>query len=129
MLKTHSNIFCLGQKPYSELPNYLINSDICFLFYRTIRKNNTGNSQKLFLYLAAGKPVVSTLSADIESYGSLVKIANTAGEFVESAEILMASDSQGDALRRRELALENSWPRRVDEIRQILNNMDGRYDG
>ena len=30
MLKAHGNILCLGQKPYSELPNYLANSDICF---------------------------------------------------------------------------------------------------
>jgi hypothetical protein len=129
MLKAHSNILCLGQKPYSELPNYLAHSDICFLFYRTIRKNDTGNSQKLFLYLAAGKPVISTLSADIESYSGLVEIANTAGEFVASAERLMARDSPGDALRRRESALENSWQKRVSEIRQILNDMDGCRDG
>lgn len=129
MLKAHGNILCLGQKPYSELPNYLANSDICFLFYRTIRKNDTGNSQKLFLYLAAGKPIVSTLSADIESYGGLVKIVSTAGEFVVSVECLMASDSPGDALRRRESAMENSWQRRVEQIRQILNDMNGRHDG
>ncbi len=120
MLSGHSNIICVGQKPYQELPAYLGHSDVCFLFYRRIRKNNTGNSQKLFLYFAVGKPVVSTPSADIGVYDDFVEIVKTAGDFVAGVERVMAHDSSEGVMVRREFARENSWSSRVDQVFKIF---------
>ena len=123
MLEGHPNILCVGQKPYQELPAYLIHSDVCFQFYRSTRGNDTRNSQKLFLYFAAGKPVVSTPSADAGVYDSFVEIVETGEDFVECVGRAMDDDSLEAAGTRREFARENSWSARMEQVRRILYDL------
>ncbi len=122
MLRNHANILCVGQKTYHELPAYLIHSDVCFQFYRPIRSNDTGNSQKLFLYLAAGKPVVSTPSADVDAYIDLVSIVNSADEFVQETEKALSSNDDSLIRRRQTFAQQNSWAARTESILRILRD-------
>jgi len=124
MLKSRSNILCVGQRPYSELPAYLINSDICFQCYRPARENDTRNSQKLFLYLAAGKPIVSTRSADVESYAEFVYISDDATTFVKGIENEIMTDSPQKIAKRREFAKNNSWAKRVETIVDLLRSKE-----
>jgi glycosyltransferase involved in cell wall biosynthesis len=123
MLQNRSNIICVGRKPYHDIPSYLAHSDVCFQLYQIDRANDTRNSQKLFLYLAAGKPVVSTQSADVENYRHLVEIAGTAKAFVAGVERVLVDDSPETVRRRQEFARENDWSARVGQIRQILEDM------
>lgn len=123
MLKSHSNIVCVGQKPYQALPAYLIHSDVCFQFYRPGRKNDSGNSQKLFLYLAAGKPVVSTPSANVEAYRAWARVVKTAEQFIVSVEKSLVEDDLEQQKKRQALARENSWEARMEQIRQILKSV------
>jgi len=122
MLQGHPNILCVGQKPYWELPAYLTHSDVCFQFYRLGRGNDTRNSQKLFLYLAAGKPVVSTPSADVESYRDFVEIAETPAQFVKAVENMLVHDRKSLQEKRLALARENSWDRRVQQIMDLITD-------
>lgn len=120
MLESHPNVLCVGQKPYRELPAYLAHSDVCFQFYRQERRNDTRNSQKLFLYFAAGKPVVSTPSADVESYRTLTSIADTAEEFVHCVEAALANETACMVKERISMACENSWERRTSSVVDLL---------
>ena len=122
MIQSHSNIFCVGQKQYQALPSYLAYSDICFQFYRTGRKNDSRNSQKLFLYLASGKPVVSTPSADVEAYANLVIIAKSANEFIQGVEQSLSHDNDLFVKKRQTFARQNSWVTRVEYIQKILQD-------
>ena len=124
MLHSHPNVLCVGQKPYQKLPAYLYHSDVCFLFYRSIRKNNTGNSQKLFLYLAAGKPVVSTPSADVLAYQELVHVVETADGFVTDVERALEDDCDDLRQRRQAFARENSWTQRITSITEMLRYVE-----
>ena len=103
-----------------DLPDYLIHSDVCFQFYKPMRCNDTRNSQKLFLYFAAGKPVVSTPSADVESYEDIVRIANTAKEFVQCVEDAITNDRAEQETKLLAKAEANSWDRRVGKIIESL---------
>lgn len=121
MLRGHPNVLCVGQKPYHHLPAYLVHSDVCFQFYRPERGNDTRNSQKVFLYLAAGKPIVSTPSADAENYRDLVRTCRTPEEMVQQVEELLRND--GNLLRQKRLAVaaEGSWDRRAQCILDLLS--------
>ena len=123
MLGNQSNILCIGQKAYQELPAYVINSDVCFQFYKPSRKNDTRNSQKLFLHFASGKPVVSTPSADVEAYREMVEVVETAETFVTCVERSMAQDTSEAIQARQDLARANSWSERVAKVCQILKDM------
>ena len=126
MLAGHSNVLCVGQKSYQDLPAYLIHSDVCFQFYRVERGNDTRNGQKLFLYFAVGKPVVSTPSADVEEYRNLVEIAGTAQTFVSCVERVVVNRSPEVVRSRHEMARKNSWQVRIGQIRQILIDANAR---
>ena len=126
MLQSHPNILCVGQKPYQELPAYLVHSDICFQFYRSIRGNNTRNSQKLFLYFAAGKPVVSTPSADAEAYRDLVSIVHSADEFVQTVDKTLSFSNDPLIEERQTFARRNSWAARVKSSLEILRDASRR---
>jgi glycosyltransferase involved in cell wall biosynthesis len=93
-IQRYPNIQCLGQKTYHELPGYLCRSQVCFQFYKSQRVNDTGNSQKLFLYVAAGKPIVSTPSADVHSYGDWVRIADNPDDFISAIEMALLEDTE-----------------------------------
>lgn len=127
MLRSHSNILCVGQKPYYELPTYLVHSDVCFQFYKPSRENNTRNSQKLFLYLAAGKSVVSTRSADALAYANYLSLVEGTEDFVTAVEKSISTDSSAKFQDRQELAKANSWAARVQQINDILDSL--RKDG
>jgi glycosyltransferase involved in cell wall biosynthesis len=122
MLRRHSNILSVGQKPYQDLPAYLFHSDICFQFYRPMRGNDTRNSQKLFLYFAAGKPVVSTPSADVQVYDQWVRVVDTPEAFVAGVELALATDSPEAARERQEIARGNSWAARANEVCSIMED-------
>lgn len=123
MLENHPNILCLGQKSYTELPAYLVHSDVCFQFYRRTRGNDTRNSQKLFLYLAAGRPIVSTPSADVRAYGDRVYLANSVDEFVQQVEQALSFDDEHGRRERQALARGNSWTVRVETVLSILQDV------
>lgn len=127
ILQPYKNILCLGLKPYEELPSYLVHSDVCFQFYRPARENDTRNSQKLFLYLAAGKPIVSTRSADVGNYAEFVALADDADNFVKCIENELKTDSTEKISKRKEYAKNNSWSNRVDEIVKILTKNLGQH--
>lgn len=122
IIQSHHNIICVGQKPYQALPSYLAYSDICFQFYKPGRKNDSGNSQKLFLYLATGKPVVSTPSADVEAYTDLVVIVKSANEFIQGIESVLSQDNAALIKKRQAFARQNSWVSRVEYIQEILKD-------
>lgn len=126
MLARHSNILAVGQKPYQELPAYLAYSDACFQFYRPIRKNNSGNSQKLFLYFASGKPIVSTPSADVGVYSDKVQVVDTPHAFVAGVERALAEDTPEAKDARLEMARQNSWAARAEQIQQIMQKKMAR---
>ena len=123
MLYGHSNIICVGEKDYHDLPAYLSYSDVGFQFYRLERANDTRNGQKLFLYFAAGKPVVSTSSGDAQAYSGYVSIADSPRDFVARVEESILKNSPSVVKRRQEMARLNSWDVRIKQICEIFENV------
>ncbi|MCL4552680.1 MAG: glycosyltransferase [Candidatus Marsarchaeota archaeon] len=122
LLRSHSNVRCIGQKPYHELPAYLAHSDVCFQFYKQGRGNDTRNSQKMFLYFASGKPVVSTPSADALEYADCVLLADNSASFAAAVEVALSLDTPRKAEERQELSRANSWHVRLKQIGNILDS-------
>jgi glycosyltransferase involved in cell wall biosynthesis len=82
-----ANLHYLGQKQYSELPQYLANWDVAMLPFALNASTRFISPTKTPEYLAAGKPVVSTPVRDVaEPYErlGLARIAATAEEFCDA---------------------------------------------
>ena len=115
------SIFLIGQKQYEDLSAYLYYSDLCINIYKQDTVNNTGNSQKILLYLASGKPIVATRTADVENYSKVVRIAETSDEFVNHVQDLLSNDNSENKKKGLELAQENSWDVRVSGMLDIIS--------
>lgn len=66
--------------------------------------------------MAAGKPAVTRRSPALDAYEGLLYFAATPEEFVSELERALAEDTPELARRRRALAEENTWARRLEEM-------------
>lgn len=131
-LPKHRNIHYLGAKKYDELPSYLANWDLALLLFARNESTRFISPTKTPEYLAAGKPVISTSIRDVvRPYGQLdlVKIADSADEFIRAAEnLLEASGDQAEWLSRVDDFLAGmSWDRTWQQMSDLINaSVDAR---
>jgi glycosyltransferase involved in cell wall biosynthesis len=115
-----ANIHLLGRRPYSDLPRYLAGFDCCLIPFRASPLTAAVSPTKLYEYLAAGKPVVSTpLPSAIPFAGEILVAAGP--RFVEAVEEAVAGTRDaGAADARRRRARANTWDHRVARILEAL---------
>ncbi|MBN1445127.1 MAG: glycosyltransferase [Candidatus Omnitrophica bacterium] len=76
-----SNLYFLGDKHYSELPSYLSCFDVCIIPHNVGRLENDGDPIKVYEYLAAGKPVVTTGITGMDALREVITVADTKQDF------------------------------------------------
>jgi len=111
-----NNVFLLGGREYDELPNYMMNFDVCILPY--IPSPYNPPPTKLYDYLATGKPIVATSFPEMDGFKfkELIKIAHSEDEFVNYIKEVIQEDPPDLKTRRMQKAKENSWASRCNEI-------------
>lgn len=127
-IKNVKNIHILGYKHYSDLPNYYRAVDVCVVSFDLNEHIKYCTPTRLYEYLAAGKPVVSTdFPAAREFPEEFVAIAKTKEEF--ALLIKKSLDENTDELirKRKELARANSWLHRAESMSDIIEKL--RHDG
>lgn len=127
-LKKHSNIITVGTKRYELLPQFLSFMDVCLIPFRINKLTLASNPIKLYEYLAAGKPVVSTALPEVMNNAShVVLIAKDHRDFIQKVEAAVNETHKGQenaALKRIRFAKENSWENRVQTIKELLENLE-----
>jgi len=115
------NVVFTGPVPYHDIPDYMRAFDVCMTPHRMTAFTESLNPIKLWEYLAAGKPIVSTDVAGFRDYPHYVRIASTPESF---AAALVASLDEPAAMgeSRREEARRHSWKSRVDKIESIIES-------
>jgi UDP-galactopyranose mutase len=123
-LPRRENIHYLGGKSYAELPAYLAGWDVATLPFALNESTRFISPTKTPEYLAAGKPVISTSIRDvIRPYREigLVRIADTAEQFVKAAEAAMSEDAQ-DRIRQGDAFLSQmSWDRNWARMSALID--------
>lgn len=119
-LVSMQNVYWLGMKSYVELPNYLHYFDVAIIPFRLDDVTHATSPIKLFEYMAAGKPIVTTAMLECRNYPEVL-IARDESEFVsklKEALELRNDPAYLQALDRR--AQQNSWDIRADVIFRAL---------
>lgn len=120
---THK-VHALGPQTGEMLSKTLTEMDVAIAPYY-MEDSNTGRTpNKMWQYLAAGKPAVITNLPNVRHWnfpeGTVYK-ANTDNEFVEMVQIAYQEDSTALIKKRIELAKENSWDKRAEFLIELIN--------
>ena len=128
-LPAGENLHFLGHRDYRFLPNYLRGFDVCIIPFRLSPLTAACNPIKLWEYLAAGKPVVSTALPEVEGYAEVL-VARGAGEFGACLRRAAAGGAEPAAIAKRQaLARSNSWDARAAQIHRVLRAVLERKGG
>ena len=119
-LRVFPNVHFLGKHPFAEIPALVKGMDVCLLPYVADERGYYRSPLKLYEYLAAGKPVVSTEHPEARELGSVVYVAATPEAFVERVDRALAENSAEQQHERLAVAQQHSWDRRVDEMERII---------
>lgn len=117
-LKSYKNIHLLGGIPYDKVPAYLINADIGIIPFKNDSLSKSINPVKLYEYLAAGLPVVSSFLEDIKELKDIIFIARDNEEF---SNFLAQALKEKDKEKYKKIARENTWEARFKEMREIID--------
>jgi GT2 family glycosyltransferase/glycosyltransferase involved in cell wall biosynthesis len=111
------NVHHLGVRPHREVRAYLEAFDVCLVPHRVTAFTRSLDPLKVYEYLAAGKPVVTTPTGNAPDLAEHLLVAATADELVVKAEHALAED--GAAGRRAAVAGE-TWECRAQQLEAAL---------
>lgn len=120
-LEGSPNFHLLPAVPHREMPAYLARLDVCLIPYRITQGTQGVHPNKLYEYLAAGRPVVSTPLPAVEEFGDVVRTA-AADTFVEAIEQTLATGNDSIIAVGRERMRNLDWARIAEQRVERLRN-------
>jgi glycosyltransferase involved in cell wall biosynthesis len=124
-LRSHRNVHVLGRKPESTIPSYLQAFDCCINPYVTGPLADHCNPLKLYEYVAAGKPVVSTDMPSARKFTGEVDIASSYDQFLKLCgdRIAQLPEPRSTIERRLKVAEPHSWESRFNQLNVLLDRV------
>jgi hypothetical protein len=117
-------VHSLGAQTGETLMNTLMTMDVAIAPYYMEDSNSGRTPNKMWQYLAAGKPAVITNLPNVRHWhfpeGTVYK-ADTDNEFLELIQKAYYEDSIEFIKKRIELAKENSWDKRAELLVELIN--------
>jgi glycosyltransferase involved in cell wall biosynthesis len=117
-LRRFPNVQIAGNVHYSFLPSILRDLDVCMVPHNVGRFENDGDAIKLYEYIAAGRPVVTTAILGTERFAPYVSVVSSEDEFVAAVRRL-----QADGYETRyppELLAPHTWEGRFASLVGIV---------
>jgi glycosyltransferase involved in cell wall biosynthesis len=108
---SRANVHFLGVKPYEEVPSYLQGIDVAILPRTCNAHTDAMNPLKLWEYMAAGRPVVSTPLEQARMLEDVVYIADDYEGFRACIHRALTRDDAQRTARGVRLAGSHSWIR------------------
>lgn len=115
-LRTLANVEFAGEVPHETVPQYLATWDVAVIPFLLNDLTLAANPIKLYEYFALGLPVVSTRLPEVELYGHLAYVADSAAGFSQMIELAM--NERDEKLREQRIALScrETWCARATEL-------------
>lgn len=126
-LKELPNVKLLGHRPYEQLPAVLRGADAAIVPYHLDGEMRSVFPMKIYEYLAAGRPVVSTPLDTLVDVPDVLKAA-TAEEFAARLDEAIAKDTPKAREERSQRAQSHSWESRLEQIAEALDTQGKRDD-
>jgi glycosyltransferase involved in cell wall biosynthesis len=118
-LEREHNVHLLGARRHHELPALLRGADAAIIPYLINPLTSSIFPMKVYEYLAAGLPVVSTRLPALSGLDE-ISFGADAGSFAEALEGELAADGPERRRQRSRAAAGHSWEARIAELEAAL---------
>ncbi len=116
------NVFFLGEKPYQDLPDYLYYFDLTIIPFKKTELTSMTDPVKVYEYLAAGKPVLSTSLPELEKFRAFITMTKDKEEFIEKAKsIINKEKDETKAEERFSTVAKETWQNRAYRLKKLLH--------
>lgn len=126
-VKNIKNIYFLGYKEYSELPNYYRAIDVFVIPFLLNEHIKYCAPTRFYEHLSSGKPIIAT---DFPAAGKieedLVSIACNKEDFVQKIEVALKEKDASLIEKRKTFAKTNTWESRAEKISGIIEELLAR---
>ena len=119
-LEEMHNVHFLGVKSPDKVPDYVVALDVGLLPYELNIETQHISPLKMYEYLAAGLPVVSTAIPAALRHRGIVSVADDANAFVQACQRALTDESPQQKEERLEFSRKNTWDRRVGELTDFI---------
>ena len=117
---TLPNVHWLGERDYTTLPAYLRCFDAGLIPFRHVPLTHNANPIKLYEYLAAGVPVVSTALPSVQPVANSVWLADDIARMTVCCRRALQHNTPEERLARSELIKTESWSARIEKLSEIV---------
>jgi len=114
------NVFLLGHRAYEDLPAYCAAFDAAMLLFTRTAMTRNINPVKMYEYLAAGLPVVSTPLPEARRFAGPIRMAESAGAFAEACDRALESLEYMDRETISRLVAAETWRAKVEHLSDIV---------
>lgn len=119
-LRKLPNVHFLGRKPNEMLPAYCSTFIAGLLPFVNDSMTQNVNPIKMYEYLAAGLPIVSTPMPEASRFEGPIRIADTPQRFAEACDEVVASDFPGRRRQISSVVASESWLSKVQLLSEIV---------
>ncbi len=121
----YKNVHHILTVDYRSLPDYISYFDVAIVPFKIDEHTKGNDLLKFHDFLAMGKPIVSTNIGGAEDLKDVIRVAQIPSEFLEEIERALLDDNYNGVLKRKKVALGNSWHIRIKELEQLIANSLG----
>jgi len=120
-IRNLKNVYLLGPKPYSVIPNYLKGFDVATIPFIIHDVTLRASPVKFYEYLASGTPIVATQLPDLDRFDHLVTLFSTPDKYLESLEYAITDKSKENLTNRIREADKHSWIFRFEKVDELID--------
>lgn len=118
------NIYWLGGRDYSELPNYAKAFDVCLMPFAMNAATEFINPTKALEYMATAKPIVSSAITDvILQFSDIVRVAKSREQFIALCEREARRATEARIRRGLKRAHGNTWDSIVAQLEMHVEDV------
>lgn len=116
------NVVAPGEVPYDQGHSYCANFDIGIIPFLPGKMGDGINPVKMYMYLALGKPVISTWIAECVRHSEWVTPVRTPEAFARTVHQLLKENTPERIAARQAFAQRNSWEQRTEAAFNALHD-------